>query len=178
MLQCEICGSVSRTSVCEPLLVGGKTIGSVLISSEKEIKAKLRERVRDTVAQVAPILANQRHLILAETLVRSDSLTGLSNRRAADETLQRMIAHAARTSSPAAVVLLDLDGLKQLNDRYGHESGDSALALLGHIISSTIRASDFAARTGGDEFVIILPATDRNGAIVLAEKLRAEVPSC
>ncbi len=175
LLRCEICGAVSRTSACEPLLVGGKTIGSVLISSNKEIKAEFRERMRDTVAQVAPILANQRNLILAETLARSDSLTGLSNRRAADETLHRMISHAARSSSPAAVVLLDLDGLKQLNDRYGHEGGDSALALLGHIIGSTIRASDFAARTGGDEFMIILPATDRDGAIVLAEQLRAEI---
>jgi diguanylate cyclase (GGDEF)-like protein len=175
LLRCEICGAVDATSACEPLFVGGKTIGSVLLSSQKEIKAALRERVRDTVVQVAPIFANQRNLILAETLARSDSLTGLSNRRAADEAFQRMIAHAARSSTPVAVVLLDLDGLKQLNDRHGHEGGDSALALLGRIISSTIRASDFAARTGGDEFMIILPDTDRDGAIIVAEKLRAEI---
>ena len=175
LLPCEICGAVDGASACEPLLVGGAAIGSVLLVSQKEIKADLRERVRDTVAQVAPILANQRNLILAETLARSDSLTGLSNRRAADETLQRTIAQAARASTPAAVVLLDLDGLKQLNDRHGHQGGDNALALLGRVINSTIRASDFAARTGGDEFMIILPATDRDGAIVLAEKLRAEI---
>ena len=68
-----------------------------------------------------------------------------------------------------------MDGLKQLNDRHGHERGDNALALLGRVISSTIRASDFAARIGGDEFVIMLPDTDRDGAIVMAEKLRAEI---
>ena len=175
LLRCEICGAVGRTSACEPLLVGGKTIGSVLLTSAKDIKPELRERVCDTVAQVAPILANQRNLILAETLARSDSLTGLSNRRAADETLQRMIAEAARSSTPAAVVLLDRDSLKQLNDRHGHEGGDDALTLVGRTINSTIRSSDFAARTGGDEFLIILPNTDRDGAVVVAEKLRAEI---
>ena len=163
------------TSACEPLLVGGQTIGSVLLTSEKVIKGDLRDRVRETVAQAAPILANQRNLMLAETLARSDSLTGLANRRAADETLERMIAQASRSSTPAAVVLLDLDGLKQLNDRHGHQRGDEALVLLGRIISSTIRSSDFAARTGGDEFMIVLADTDHDGAINVAEKLRAEI---
>jgi diguanylate cyclase (GGDEF)-like protein len=175
LLRCEICGAMDGTSVCEPLLVGGQKIGSVLLTSEKVIKAELRDRVREIVDQAAPILANQRNLILAESLARSDSLTGLSNRRAADETLERLIAQAARNSTHVAVVLLDLDGLKQLNDHHGHESGDNALTVLGRTISSTTRASDFAARTGGDEFMIILPDTDRDGAIATAEKVRAEI---
>jgi len=175
LLRCEICGAIAGTSACEPLLVGGETIGSVLVVARKGIRAELRDRVREAVAQAAPILANQRNLMLAETLARADALTGLSNRRAADETLTRMISQASRRATPLSVVLLDLDGLKQLNDRHGHESGDTALARLGRIISSTVRASDFAARTGGDEFVIMLPDTNRDGAIVLAEKLRAEI---
>jgi diguanylate cyclase (GGDEF)-like protein len=175
LLRCEICGATQPTSVCEPLLVGGQTIGSVLLTSEKALKAELLDRIRETVAQAAPILANQRNLMLAESLARSDPLTGLSNRRAADEMLERMIARAERGSSSASIVLLDLDGLKQLNDRHGHESGDRALASLGQIISSTIRSSDFAARTGGDEFMIILPGTGYDDAINVAEKLRSEI---
>ncbi len=173
--RCEICGAIEGMSACEPLLVSGQTVGSVLVASRKAIPAGLRERVRETVSQAAPILVNQRNLMLAETLARSDSLTGLANRRAADETLERLVAQAVRSSAPAAVVLLDLDGLKQINDRHGHERGDSALALLGHIISAAIRASDFAARIGGDEFLIMLPDTGRDGAIVIAEKLLAEI---
>jgi diguanylate cyclase (GGDEF)-like protein len=175
LLQCEICGATAGTSACEPLLVGGQIIGSVLVASTKAITDERRDRLRESVAQAAPILANQRNLTLAEMAARADSLTGLANRRAADETLKRLIAQAARNCTPLAVVPLDLDGLKQINDRHGHESGDHALALLGRIISSTIRASDFAARVGGDEFVIMLPDTDRDGAVDVAEKLRTEI---
>ena len=174
-LRCEICGASAGASVCEPLVVGGQTIGSVLVASEKVISVELRDHIRETVAQAAPILANQRNLARTETLARSDSLTGLSNRRAADETLDRLIAQAARSSTPLAVVMLDLDGLKQLNDRYGHAAGDDALALLGRIINSTTRASDFSARLGGDEFVIMLPDTDREGAVLIADTLRRAI---
>lgn len=175
LLHCEICRATQRTSACEPLLVGGQIIGSVLVASAKVIQEERRDRLRESVAQAAPILANQRNLALAETAARADSLTGLANRRAADETLKRLIAQATRNSTPLAVMLLDLDGLKQLNDRHGHQSGDNALTLLGRIISSRIRASDFAARIGGDEFVIMLPDTDRDGAIIIAETLRTEI---
>ncbi len=175
LLHCEICGATEGTSACEPLLVGGQIIGSVLVASAKTVKGDRRDRLHESVVQAAPILANQRNLVLAETAARADSLTGLPNRRAADETLKRLVAQAARNSTPVAVILLDLDGLKRLNDRHGHESGDHALTLLGRSLSSTIRASDFAARIGGDEFVIMLPDTDRDGAIVIAEKLRTEI---
>jgi diguanylate cyclase len=131
--------------------------------------------MRASVAQAAPILANQRNLMLAETRAASDALTGLPNRRAAVETLHRMAAHAGRSVSPLAAILLDLDHFKALNDRYGHESGDRALALVGRIISATIRASDFAARYGGEEFLILLPDTERDGALLVAENLRSEI---
>jgi diguanylate cyclase len=86
-----------------------------------------------------------------------------------------MAAHAGRSVSPLAAILLDLDHFKALNDRYGHESGDRALALVGRIISATIRASDFAARYGGEEFLILLPDTERDGALLVAENLRSEI---
>jgi predicted signal transduction protein with EAL and GGDEF domain len=79
--------------------VGGQTIGSVLVSSSKPMKPSVRERVQETVAQAPPILANQRNLALAETLARCDSLTGLANRRAADEALERMTAQGIRSST-------------------------------------------------------------------------------
>jgi diguanylate cyclase (GGDEF)-like protein len=175
LLRCEICGELPATSVCEPLLVGGQVIGSVLVASSRSIDTDHRARMRASVAQAAPILANQRNLMLAETRAASDALTGLPNRRAAVETLHRMAAHAGRSVSPLAAILLDLDHFKALNDRYGHECGDRALALVGRIISATIRASDFAARYGGEEFLILLPDTERDGALLVAENLRSEI---
>jgi len=177
LIRCEICGDMRASSACEPLLVGGQVIGSVLAVSDTPIEAERRARMRESVAQATPILDNQRNLRLAETRAASDALTGLPNRRSADETLKRMAAHAGRSVSPLAAILLDLDRFKTVNDRYGHEAGDRALALVGHIISSTLRASDFAARFGGEEFLILLPDTPREGAVTVAEKLRSEIAS-
>lgn len=173
--RCEICGGLEGTATCEPLLVGGQVIGSVLVASRKPIDADRRARLRDSVAQAAPILANQRNLAIAQELAASDALTGLPNRRAADEAFKRMAAHAGRSVTPLTAILLDLDRFKSVNDRYGHESGDRALALVGSIIQSTIRASDFAARFGGEEFLVLLPDADRDAAMVVAEKLRTEI---
>lgn len=177
LLSCEICGQMGGTTSCEPLLVGGQVIGSVLVNSRNAIDPEHRARLRDSVAQAAPILANQRNLALAEQRAASDALTGLPNRRSADETLKRMVAHAGRSVTSLACILLDLDHFKALNDRYGHESGDKMLALVGRIIDATIRASDFAARFGGEEFLILLPETDREAAMIVAEKLRREIAS-
>jgi diguanylate cyclase (GGDEF)-like protein len=175
LLPCEICSARGETAACEPLLIGGQVIGSVLVVSAKPIGRDRRARMRESVAQATPILANQRNLMLAETLAASDALTGLPNRRAANDTLKRMAAHAGRNISPLAAILLDLDHFKQVNDRHGHESGDKALALVGRIISSSVRGSDFAARFGGEEFLILLPDTDREGAVVVAEKIRSDI---
>ena len=173
LMQCEVCRKIAGDLACEPLLVGGQVIGSVLVARNKAMGERERGRVRDSVAQAAPILANQRNLALAEARAASDVLTGLPNRRAADETLNRMTAHADRRVSPLSAVLLDLDHFKKINDIHGHEHGDKALAAVGHILTSTLRTSDFAARYGGEEFLVLLPDTDRATAGEVAEKLRA-----
>ena len=175
LLRCDICGAMREASACEPLLVGGQVIGSVLVVSDKPIDESASARIRESVVQATPILDNQRNLMLAEARAASDALTGLPNRRAANETLKRMVAHAGRSVSELAAILLDLDHFKVINDRYGHESGDKALALVGRIIATTIRTSDFAARFGGEEFLILLPDTHREGALIVAEKIRVEI---
>jgi diguanylate cyclase (GGDEF)-like protein len=175
LVRCEVCGRIGADVVCEPLLVGGRVIGSVLVTRDRSIDADLRAHVQDSVVQAAPILANQRNLALAERRAASDALTGLPNRRAADETLKRMAAHAGRTVTPLSVVLVDLDHFKQVNDLHGHELGDKALAAVGQIFSGSLRASDFAARYGGEEFLLLLPDTNRGGALAVAEKLRRAV---
>jgi diguanylate cyclase (GGDEF)-like protein len=175
LLLCEACGKIDANVLCEPLLVGGQVIGSVLLAREQAINLQEQSNVHDSVIQAAPILANQRNLAVAERRAASDALTGLPNRRAADEAIKRMIAHAGRTVTPLSLVLLDLDHFKEVNDIHGHEQGDAALAAIGQVLAGSVRASDFAARYGGEEFLLLLPDTDRGGAVDVAEKLRRTI---
>jgi diguanylate cyclase (GGDEF)-like protein len=121
------------------------------------------------------VLANLRNLAIAETRAATDALTGLANRRALEDTMRRMLAHAGRTVSPMAVLAIDLDHFKRVNDVYGHEQGDSVLAAVGDALASTVRASDFVARYGGEEFIVLAPDTDGEAAMVVAEKLRRAI---
>jgi diguanylate cyclase (GGDEF)-like protein len=171
---CEVCGKLPGDVVCEPLLVGGNVIGSVLVAGGT-LSQDVLTQVRGAVNQAAPIIANQRSLSVAKLRAASDALTGLPNRRAADETLKRMVAQAGRTLSPLSAVLLDLDHFKQINDIHGHEQGDEVLAAVGSILAGCVRESDFAARFGGEEFLLLLPDTAREQAAVLAEKLRSAI---
>jgi diguanylate cyclase (GGDEF)-like protein len=175
LVECGVCGKIDANIACEPLLVGGHVIGSVLVAQGKKLKEPQRQGLRDAVIQAAPILANQRNLAVAEQRATSDQLTGLPNRRAADDALRRMGAHAVRAVSPMAAILLDLDKFKQINDIHGHDSGDEVLATIGQLLTQSLRTSDFAARYGGEEFLLLLPDTDRQGALILAEKLRQTI---
>jgi diguanylate cyclase (GGDEF)-like protein len=155
--------------------VGGEVIGAVLVQSDQPIPAEQRERVTESVAQAGPVLANMRMLAIAETRAATDALTGLPNARSCNDTLKRMVAHAGRAVSPLSAVLLDLDHFKQINDRFGHGAGDDVLAAVGQVLSGTVRASDFAGRLGGEEFLLLLPDTDRTGALEVAEKVRTAI---
>ena len=162
-------------ATCEPLLVGGEVIGSVMVQHPQPLRADDTDRITDSVSQAAPVLANLRNLALAEFRANNDALTGVPNKRALHDTLKRMVAQASRSVSPLAAVMLDLDHFKQINDVYGHEKGDEVLAAVGAALRDTLRESDFVGRYGGEEFLILLPDTDRDGATVVAEAIRATV---
>jgi diguanylate cyclase (GGDEF)-like protein len=174
LLSCELCGDLGR-STCVPSLVGGEVIGSVLLEHARPLTSSERSRVDESVAQAAPVLANLRNLAIAEVRAATDALTGLPNARALRDSLVRMVAQASRSSLPLAAVLCDLDNFKQINDVYGHDKGDQALAAASAALRSSLRESDLVGRYGGEEFLILLPDTPLDGALVLAEKLRAEV---
>ncbi|MCL1036379.1 GGDEF domain-containing protein [Shewanella submarina] len=105
-----------------------------------------------------------------------DSLTGLGNRRDFERTVNQAICRAARSESPMSLLILDLDNFKQLNDNYGHETGDLVLTEFGKLLQTTIRSSDQAFRLGGDEFVILVEG-DRQGCALLCERIMARLQS-
>lgn len=126
---------------------------------------KLAEIVRLVQVQTANI----------EQLVRdsrTDSLTGLWNRRALDEQIPLHFGVYQRYETPLSIVMVDIDHFKQLNDNYGHPTGDEALRHVARLLRENLRTADFVARYGGDEFLMLLPQTDLAGALATTERIR------
>ena len=129
------------------------------------------------LAYVAMVIAREQRRARDEALRLStiDPLTALSNRGHFFAALEREISRSARTGRRFCLLMMDLDELKAINDRFGHFHGDRVLRSVGEVIRSSVRRIDTAARYGGDEFVALLPETDPTGAWVLAEKIRLGV---
>jgi len=108
-------------------------------------------------------------------LATTDPLTGLLNRRAIEQRMQVESQRAQRYGLPLSLLMIDLDGLKRVNDQGGHSAGDRALRRAAAAISCTLRASDFGGRWGGDEFVILAPHTSRQAARQLAERVAQRI---
>lgn len=104
-----------------------------------------------------------------------DPLTKLPNRRYFEDCLRRELAGAHRSHQPLALLVIDLDSLKPINDQLGHDVGDAAICLVAEALRGTCRASDLAARWGGDEFVVLAPQTNHEQAAALAQRICAEV---
>jgi diguanylate cyclase (GGDEF)-like protein/PAS domain S-box-containing protein len=138
---------------------------------ERALLRGVADHLSIAMAQIA------NHQKLTE-LSRTDELTGLANRRAFGERAQRHINHQRRTGAPGALLYIDLDNFKLVNDRYGHERGDRLLCALADILTRTSRAdSDIPARLGGDEFALWLENADRAGAVKKARALLDCVPA-
>jgi two-component system cell cycle response regulator len=130
-----------------------------------EAASRTKELREELVAQGARL----------ESMLREDTLTGLSNRRAVLTQLAGMVSAARRHGHPLSIAILDLDHFKRINDTHGHKVGDDVLVAAAHAMGTHLRAEDQLGRLGGEEFLVLLPDTDREAAGHVAEKLRAEV---
>ena len=175
LLSCALCAAPPGASSCVPLTVGGEVIGSVLLSRPAPYSEPEEQRIRESVGQAAPVLANLRNLAVAEIRAATDGLTGLPNQRAVGDALKRTFAQAAATQAPLALLMIDLDHFKQINDQHGHPVGDQVLAGVGAALRAVLRNQDFAGRKGGEEFVILLPDTEVAAALEIAERVRAAI---
>lgn len=164
-----------RACLGVPMISRGETIGSLNVYFSTPF------RVDDEARALAELLAAEaaglvRTALLIEELREqavTDSLTGLFNFRYARERMEALLADAARRHRPLSVLFIDVDNLKEINDRDGHARGDALLRGVAKTLRAHLRPVDIAARAGGDEFIVVLPETDADGALSVAVRLRA-----
>jgi diguanylate cyclase (GGDEF)-like protein/putative nucleotidyltransferase with HDIG domain len=161
-----------------PLVVKEETIGVMAVDSYSSFVHFPPEEVETMAAiarQAAVIIDNARLHERVQQQAIADPLTGLYNHRHLYERLEQEMARAKRSRRPVAVLMLDIDNLKLVNDTYGHQVGDEALKLLASVLQSSCRAEDIVGRYGGDEFMIILPEADTAEAERIGERIQANL---
>lgn len=154
--------------------VGARSGVDPAVSSESVGEEESTGQLSGIAAETADLardLARQANTY--KDLAYTDTLSGLPNRRAFEDRAARLRDFS--DAKPLAVLMMDLDGFKPVNDSEGHEAGDRTLALIARTIAGGLREGDFVARIGGDEFAALLPSTDLGEAEALAERLRARV---
>ncbi|CAM2068063.1 Sensor domain-containing diguanylate cyclase [Sulfidibacter corallicola] len=168
----------TRNILCAPLISRGRTLGVIeMLNRDHPIgftESDL-ELVQILVNPAAVAIENAYLFQKAQILTIQDDLTKLYNSRHLNQCLETEIKRARRLHKPLSLVFLDLDGFKAVNDCYGHLQGSQTLIDVAKIISGCARDTDIAGRWGGDEFMLILPATDTEGAIIVSERIRDRI---
>jgi len=143
----------------------------------KEAEEILRPTLRlaSQLSSAYDEIRQQTNHLMTFTEVRTDALTGVSNRRALDETLETMFAMQSRYEQPFSLAIFDIDHFKKVNDNHGHLFGDQALKDVAWLIDDTIRETDIVFRYGGEEFVVVMPNTPLYRACIFADRLREVV---
>jgi diguanylate cyclase (GGDEF)-like protein len=154
-----------------PLIASGERFGTLELVGDSFSKEE-RMNAASLAAHAVVALENARLHGMVERQALVDGLTGLANRRAAADALHGEAARAERLQTTLSVVLADLDGFKEVNDAYGHAVGDEVLRTFAGVLRETLRESDVAGRWGGEEFLLLLPGADLDGAMQLAERVR------
>jgi diguanylate cyclase (GGDEF)-like protein len=155
-----------------PIAVGGESFGTLVLYGEA-FDEHDREMVGALATHALTALENARLHELIKRQALLDSLTGMSNRRQCESVLGSELARAVRFGNPLAFVLADLDGFKSVNDGHGHLAGDEVLREFSAVLRELVRETDVAARWGGDEFALVLPNTNAEGAAQLVERIRS-----
>jgi diguanylate cyclase (GGDEF)-like protein len=171
----KLIGLTKTTSVCNlPLITEGKSMGVLWMWGEGIHESDL-PTMSLFASQLAAALQNANLLTEVGRLAVTDDLTGIYNRRHFFELAEKRFTRAQQDDTPLSALIVDLDHFKSFNDKYGHHVGDQVLRAAAQMMSSALRDSDIIGRYGGEEFSIILPDTNNNAAIYVAERLLSQV---
>jgi diguanylate cyclase (GGDEF)-like protein/PAS domain S-box-containing protein len=172
-------------SICVPFMAQGEALGilSLQMRGEAQQPESAQRLSRESERRLAHVLVEQVGLALGNLKLREslrhqsicDPLTGLSNRRFMEESLEREFSRAKRSGSYLAIVMMDLDHFKRFNDTFGHQAGDTLLRVLGDLLKRSTRGQDIACRYGGEEFALVLTDANLDGVLKRAEILRQQV---
>ena len=157
-----------------PLTASGERFATLELVGDSFGKEQ-RMNAASLAAHAVVALENARLHDMVERQALVDGLTGLANRRAASDAVHAEAVRAERLETPLSLVLADLDGFKDVNDEHGHAVGDAVLRVFAEVLRETLRESDVAGRWGGEEFLLLLPGADEEGAAQLAERVRVEL---
>jgi len=155
-----------------PLLSPDRLVGLLVLVGGRKASDLRDRRLLSTIGlTIGLTLDNLRHSTELSQVATHDELTQLFNRRYFFEQLEKEMKAARRSGRPLGLLTLDVDDLKLINDTYGHNVGDTVLANLGKLLANRVRAEDIPARIGGDEFAVLMPDTDKRGAVAIAARL-------
>ena len=172
-----------RNGAYDYIVKAGNYLFSIPVVVEKNLELwrikneneTLQEKLAETLEEVNEKNdALRRAVDRLETVAATDPLTNLANRRSLNTAMEGRFAEAQRTGKDLAVLMLDLDGFKQLNDSAGHPAGDRVLIAAARAIEGNCRQYDIAGRFGGDEFIVILPDTEPDEAVAVADRIRSD----
>ena len=152
-----------------------KALADKLLAETRRMQETNRSLEQKLEASRDDIASLQRDLDDVRRESMLDPLTKIANRKSFDEGMDKAIAEANASNDPLCLMLIDIDHFKNFNDTYGHQTGDQVLRLVAMTLKSNIKGKDLAARYGGEEFVAILPSTDLEGAVIVAENIRKAI---
>jgi len=168
-----------RSFLCVPLITKGKSIGVLMLNHTEPnaFEPELLPTMRVLATYLAIAIENAELFGVVKSLAEKDSLTLLYNHGAFHEKLGIELERASRYNRPMSVIMMDLDRFKEINDAYGHVTGDRVLVMVAGALGAHLRKTDIAARYGGDEFAVILPETDLPSAAVIAGRIAEGISS-
>jgi diguanylate cyclase (GGDEF)-like protein len=169
----------STSCIVAPVIYGAELLGVLNFTDPVGAPCfdwtELESLVEGITHLLAAALQNVNAVESLEQMARTDGLTGLANYRAFEETISREVVRAKRYNLPLSLILMDVDQLKLVNDRYGHQAGDLLLREVGRRIKGAIRETDIAARQGGDEYSVILPNTPLLAAQQVTDRIEEAI---
>jgi diguanylate cyclase (GGDEF)-like protein/PAS domain S-box-containing protein len=179
-IRCRHAHEDAHSYVCMPVQGQGQVLGLLHIAVEVSPRTMrptrdVEQRLRAMTDRVGPALANLKLRDALRELALRDSLTRLYNRRYLEDALSRELHRAERNGKPVSVVMIDIDGFKHFNNKYGHDAGDFVLSALARAIMKSIRPSDIACRYGGEELAVVLPEANLENARKCAEQMRIAI---